>query len=342
MTRRPRVAPRRVAPLLAAALAVAGLTAGCATGVSGDAAVVNGQVIGRHRLISELEALAGNARFRELADAQLAQGNPPLSLRPSDGVFAAPVTASWLRSLVVQAVIDQEFDRRGLRIDPRTRVEARARMARQFGGPEVFEAFPASFRRTVVGREARRTALNDAIAGGAAAREAELARYFAANRERICPSGKLVWHLLVASEERARALAAELAAGADFEQLARRWSTDSGSVASGGFLGCLTDGAYVPEFQRAADTLVPGGVAGPVRTQFGWHLIRVETFTLERGRELVEQAQAQEGGPGDRWLRRALRRAEVRVDPRYGRAVRDPRQGITIVPPRPPAPPARP
>ena len=333
---------RTRAVLLVCLAALGAVAAGCGDGMSGTAAVVNGATITRADLLGELEALAGNRRFRELADAQLAQADPPVSLRPTPGTFDAGVTASWLRSMIVQEVIDQEFTRRGLRLGPRQRAEARARMAGQFGGADVFAAFPDAFRRTIVEREAKRVAVNDAAAGGPAAREAALASFFAANRERLCQSGRLVWHILVAGEERAGELAAELAGGASFEDLARRFSTDTGSARNGGLLGCLQPGAFVPEFQQVAETLTPGSVSGPVRTQYGWHLIRVEPFTLEAGRALVEQAYAQQGGAGDRWLLRALRRAEVRVDPRYGTLRRDPQQGIRIEPRRAPDPRARP
>lgn len=334
---------RTRAVLVACVVALAATTAaGCGGAISGTAAVVNGATITRADLIGELEALAGNRRFRELADAQLAQADPPVSLRPTPGTFDAGVTASWLRSMIVQQVIDQEFTRRGLRLTPRQRAEARDRMARQFGGAEVFAAFPEAFQRTIVDREAKRVAVSDAAAGGAAAREAELASFFAANRDRLCASGRLVWHLLVPSEERAAELAAEVAAGASFEDLARRFSTDTGTAGDGGLLGCLQAGAFVAEFQQAAEALTPGRVSAPVRTQYGWHLIRVEPFTLETGRAVVEQAYAQQGGTGDRWLLRALRRAEVRVDARYGTLRRDPQQGIRIEPRRAPAPRSRP
>jgi peptidyl-prolyl cis-trans isomerase SurA len=67
---------------------------------------------------------------------------------------------------------------------------------------------------------------------------------------------------------------------ADFAQLARQYSED-GSNAKGGDLGWLSPGDTVPEFERAMNTLNPGDIAGPVQTQFGWHLIQV----LERRNE---------------------------------------------------------
>ncbi len=82
-------------------------------------------------------------------------------------------------------------------------------------------------------------------------------------------------HILVDSEEKAVALKAELDAGADFAELAAANSAD-GSAAQGGSLGWFGPGQMVPEFEQAVSGMEPGAVAGPVQTQFGWHLIKLE------------------------------------------------------------------
>lgn len=74
---------------------------------------------------------------------------------------------------------------------------------------------------------------------------------------------------------RAESLLLELDQGADFETLARERSEDPGSAARGGSLGSFERGQMVPEFEKAAFEAEPGTVVGPVRTQFGYHLIQV-------------------------------------------------------------------
>jgi peptidyl-prolyl cis-trans isomerase SurA len=71
----------------------------------------------------------------------------------------------------------------------------------------------------------------------------------------------------------AESLSDSIAAGASFEDLARRYSSD-GSASSGGDLGWFGRGVMVPEFERAAFGLAKGEVSGVVRTQFGLHLIK--------------------------------------------------------------------
>jgi peptidyl-prolyl cis-trans isomerase C len=81
-------------------------------------------------------------------------------------------------------------------------------------------------------------------------------------------------HILVDSEDKAKALKAEIDGGADFAEVAKANSSD-GSAANGGSLGWFGSGQMVPEFDAAVKGMEVGGVAGPVQTQFGWHLIKL-------------------------------------------------------------------
>lgn len=100
-------------------------------------------------------------------------------------------------------------------------------------------------------------------------------------------------HILVDSEDKAKALKAEIDGGADFAAVAAANSSD-GSAASGGDLGWFGPGQMVPEFEAAVVTMEPGTVAGPVQTQFGWHLIKLEEKrqsaapALEAARPVIE------------------------------------------------------
>jgi len=67
-----------------------------------------------------------------------------------------------------------------------------------------------------------------------------------------------------------------LRGGEDFATLARANSQDTLSAANGGDLGWVNEGDTVPEFEEAMNRLEPGELSGPVRSQFGWHLIQVQ------------------------------------------------------------------
>jgi peptidyl-prolyl cis-trans isomerase C len=83
-------------------------------------------------------------------------------------------------------------------------------------------------------------------------------------------------HILVPTEEEAKAVLAEVKKGTDFAELAKQKSKDPGAAAEGGDLGFFTKEQMVPEFAEVAFKLDKGQVSDPVKTQFGWHVIKVE------------------------------------------------------------------
>jgi peptidyl-prolyl cis-trans isomerase C len=82
-------------------------------------------------------------------------------------------------------------------------------------------------------------------------------------------------HILVETEDEAKAIAEELKKGADFAELAKKKSKDPGA-SDGGDLGFFTKEQMVPEFSNVAFALEPGKISDPVKSQFGWHIIKVE------------------------------------------------------------------
>ncbi|MDZ5461431.1 peptidylprolyl isomerase [Azohydromonas lata] len=84
-------------------------------------------------------------------------------------------------------------------------------------------------------------------------------------------------HILVEKEEDAKAAIAQLKAGAKFEDLAKKLSKDPGSAENGGDLDFAKPDAYVPEFGQAMAALKKGEITEtPVKTQFGYHVIKLE------------------------------------------------------------------
>ena len=81
-------------------------------------------------------------------------------------------------------------------------------------------------------------------------------------------------HILVATETEAAEIRAQLDGGAEFAELAAAKSTD-GSATGGGSLGWFGPGMMVKPFEDAVVALKPGEIAGPIQTQFGWHLIKL-------------------------------------------------------------------
>jgi peptidyl-prolyl cis-trans isomerase C len=84
-------------------------------------------------------------------------------------------------------------------------------------------------------------------------------------------------HILVEKEDDAKAIIASLKRGGKFDEIAKKQSKDPGSGANGGDLDWANAGSYVPEFSGALVKLKKGQTTDvPVKTQFGWHVIRLE------------------------------------------------------------------
>ena len=96
-----------------------------------------------------------------------------------------------------------------------------------------------------------------------------------------------VWQIFVTDEADARSLIEQLKAGVDFAQLAREYSLDERSRAGGGNLGWFPQrsGILPPEVESWAFSLEPGQVSGPLQTEFGFYIIKLEN--REAGRPLT-------------------------------------------------------
>jgi peptidyl-prolyl cis-trans isomerase C len=83
-------------------------------------------------------------------------------------------------------------------------------------------------------------------------------------------------HILVETEDEAKAVVEQLKGGADFATLAKEKSKDPGSAPNGGELDFMAKSELVPEFADVAFKMYPGQTSNPVKTQFGWHVIKLE------------------------------------------------------------------
>ncbi|MBO1077585.1 peptidylprolyl isomerase [Roseomonas haemaphysalidis] len=184
------------------------------------------------------------------SDVQAAIGELPPELRSAPETVLTPLV---LDQLITQKALVNAARAEKLGDDPE--VQARIRRA------EEQELQQALLRREIAPKlteEALRARYARDIAGKAGEEEIH-AR-----------------HILVASEEDAKKIEAEVRKpGADFAAIARTRSTGPGTE-QGGDLGFFKKGDMVPEFAEAAFKLQPGQISAPVRSPFGWHVIKVE------------------------------------------------------------------
>jgi len=105
--------------------------------------------------------------------------------------------------------------------------------------------------------------------------EADVQAYYEGHPEEFSRDRLRAGHILVQTEGEAQQILERLKGKEGFEALARRHSLDKASGAKGGDLGTVERGKMVPEFEKAAYALKVGEVSAPVKTRFGYHLIRV-------------------------------------------------------------------
>jgi len=317
-----------VRTLLRVSLALAGVVA--ATAVTGCSAVrppaltVNGSDVSRSSVDDELQAIADNPGLQD-------------RITSSDGTIKSDGSAIWLTQIAQQEVVDREVQRRDIKVTAADRRAGQAQ-AEDFFGPQVFAEFPQWFRDRATARYSRQQALLRAT--GTAPSDADVRAAYDAAITQLraqCPSGRFVSHILVPGQQLAAGLAAQVRAGASFEQLASQQSTDSTSARDGGALGCIDGQQLVPAFQQVASTLALNQVSAPVQTQFGWHIIVVrDTIPFELLESGLRLRLEQQSPAAQRALDALVARADVDVDPRYGRwRVRD---GKGTVEPPPGAP----
>jgi parvulin-like peptidyl-prolyl isomerase len=126
-------------------------------------------------------------------------------------------------------------------------------------------------------------------------------------------------HILVATEAEASDVLDRLAAGEQFADLATELSTDTTSGAQGGDLGCGPADMYVTEFADALTKAEVGVPAGPVETEFGFHVILLREDEIPTEEEIVDQLNtAALDTAVNEWFLGVIDGAEVTVDESYG------------------------
>ena len=134
--------------------------------------------------------------------------------------------------------------------------------------------------------------VQERVAGDAEPSAEEVQNYYDENKEAqfTTPEQRCVRHILFTKDqkEKAEEVKKQLENGGDFAKLAKEYSQDPGSAAKGGDLGCLGKGETVPEFEKAAFGAKQGEIIGPVKSEFGYHIIQVTDIKPEQTRSLQE------------------------------------------------------
>ncbi|HJR18792.1 MAG TPA: peptidylprolyl isomerase [Actinomycetota bacterium] len=306
---------RRLSLLSLVLLAV--LASACGRYLTTGVAVVNGVMIPRDELDRQVASVYANPQF---------QG----SLNPEDAEQRLQVERQVIVQLIQDELVRQEAER--LNIDvTRAQIDARFQAIEaaqpQELAAEVQSRGLAAVRDLIEG-QLLSEGLSAAAGKNVSATDAELRAAYG-NGQRF--EEIKVRHILfqVADNEaavRAKAQSAldQLREGADFATLAKQLSEDPGSKEAGGDLGYITREVNFDEtFLNAAFAVKEGRISGLVRTQFGYHIIKVDdrrSKTFEQARvELSEEIATQKRTQAFQdFLTERLRIANIVVNPRWG------------------------
>jgi peptidyl-prolyl cis-trans isomerase D len=272
--------------------------------------------------IMAIPGLQENGRFIGEAryEALLRQQRPPLTKGQFEERFRRSIMIERLRTALTDwmAVSDAELETEYRKRNEKVKLQVVALTADSFRDKvsmsdadiaTYFDAHKAEYR---VGEQRSIKYLlidRDQVRQKTAVPPGDIQRYYNDNIAQYqTPEQVRASHILLKTDgkdeatvkKRAEALLAQVKGGADFAALAKKESEDDGSKASGGDLGLFGRGRMVPEFETAAFAMQPGQTSDLVRSQFGFHIIRViekqpaQTRPLDEVRGQIQELLAQQ------------------------------------------------
>ncbi|MEI5906777.1 peptidylprolyl isomerase [Bacillus spongiae] len=189
----------------------------------------------------------------------------------------------------------------------------------QFSSDEEFEAALASsgldedtFKEQIEMNLLQEKAITD----GVKVTDEELKTYFEENKDEFTLA--TASHILVEDENTAKEIKKQLEDGEDFAKIAQEKSTDPGSAQNGGSLGEFKKGDMVPEFSEVAFSIELNKISEPVKSQFGYHIIKVterteKTFD-ENKDEIKDQYLVANAKPISEVMDKLKKDAELKVE----------------------------
>lgn len=238
-------------------------------------AVVNGDKISKNEYENNLQDIEEMLRKYYGEDA----------LKSEEGKTTLKnIKEQLLEDMINNLIIEQEAKKRGIEI-AKDELETRLdELKNQFGGDQKFEEFLKEQGLSIddakknLTQEMLSSRLFDDVTKDVNVGENEAKEYYDNHKTEFkkSPDEVRARHILVDSEDKAEQLLKQIKEGADFAELAKNNSKDPGNAENGGDLGYFRRGQMVPAFEKAAFELEPGQVSGIVKTDYGYHIIKVE------------------------------------------------------------------
>ncbi|MEH7383565.1 peptidylprolyl isomerase [Bacillus sp. JJ1533] len=184
-----------------------------------------------------------------------------------------------LDTLITNKIIEQEAEKEKITVSDKEIDEEMQVLIDSYGGEDVFtNAIEASgVTRTEVEEDIKQfIQTKKLLEPRIDITDEELKTYFEENKDTFSqPEQVQASHILVDDESAAKEVATKLEDGADFAELAKEYSKDTANAESGGELGYFGKGEMVAEFEDAAFSMKVDEISDPVKTEYGYHIIKV-------------------------------------------------------------------
>ncbi|MBT2643199.1 peptidylprolyl isomerase [Bacillus sp. ISL-41] len=184
-----------------------------------------------------------------------------------------------LDSLITNKVIEMEAAKAKVKVTGNEIDEELTKLQESYGGEE---AFAAALEQNQVSMDKIREDIEvyllaeKMIGASIDVSEEEMKSYFEENKDSFDQKEQVkASHILVEDEATAKKIKEELDHGKDFAELAKEHSTDTSNADNGGDLGYFGKGEMAEEFEKAAFALETGAISEPVKTEFGYHIIKL-------------------------------------------------------------------
>ncbi|MFZ5967918.1 MAG: foldase protein PrsA [Bacillota bacterium] len=188
--------------------------------------------------------------------------------------------AQVLDALITEKIIELEAQKQNIKVTEADLEKEIQEIKDYYGGEDTFNQALASAGYSIedVKKDMKiNVEIEKLLEPSITITEDEMKQYFDDNKETFAQQEQVkASHILVDSVEKAQEVKKKLTEGKDFAELAKEYSLDTGNKDQGGELGYITKGQMVPEFENAVFSMKVGEISDPVKTEFGYHIIKVE------------------------------------------------------------------
>lgn len=203
---------------------------------------------------------------------------------------------SIVQMMVQDKLIADDIKAQKIEVSDKEANEAFLNSVKQFGGQEQFDKMLDDYNMDV--EKFKETVKKDLMykkhkewfEKEHPVTDEEIKQYYEDNKDQFAKRDAS--HILVADEKTAKEVKDKLDKGEDFAALAKKYSKDTANAANGGELGTFSRGQMVKEFEDAAFSLKEGEISAPVKTQFGYHIIKINKIedSIEDNKEAIVKA----------------------------------------------------